>query len=89
MTKTAKIIKLNKEEFPRIERGIPLSSARSKADRWKFSLSMQVDDSFFLDFKRYSKGAAGLFRHFIAEHKPNWKITTRTTDEGVRVWRVK
>jgi hypothetical protein len=80
---------------PEIEKGIPLPSitGRGRPVKYNFAI-MEVGDSFnVLVGDRYPKEVMGsvcaAVSAFCRRYAPDRKYTVRTSDQGIRVWRIK
>lgn len=68
-----------------LEKGIPLPTGNARVARYPFA-TMEVGDSFLV-----SGSSKQLARSHALNYKklhPGWNYRTRTTSEGMRVWRI-
>jgi len=84
-----------------IEKGIPIPTVNRKGiggtnSSYPFK-TMEIGDSFSVraksgsmeDRRKTAKTLVVASSHFCKKWKPEWKFTTRQTETGARIWRVK
>lgn len=78
-----------------IEKNIPIPPSNHTRSKYPFA-DMEVGDSFLVEwdkirnkdrFQSYLAGSSYMWRK--RHDRNDWKFTTRATESGVRVWRVK
>lgn len=75
-----------------VEKDIPIAKAKSSNNIYPFG-SMEIGDSFVvpLKYKAIQKARMSLWNMLNKYNKvnsKNYKIITRSTSEGLRVWRI-
>ena len=72
--------------MPVIEKGVPLPPARSFVSKYPFR-NLSCGDSFLVenpeDYKRAKSAAANV------SQRTDFEFSSRMTNEGLRIWRVK
>jgi hypothetical protein len=82
------------ESTYKVEKGISMPTSFNNVHNLPFD-EMDVMDSFLISFENFGtkKNAQAIILNESRKYKlvinKHFKITTRSTDEGIRIWRVK
>lgn len=75
----------------KIDKNVPLPKNATKKTKYPFGELKEVGESFLACTESTVKKQASIAscaNAWAGRHERSWKFTARSTDEGIRVWRI-